>query len=626
MIVFLFVAGFASLLEVRLSVPETKMFSPTTMGEVVSIKNAATVTTVTTTTTTTTGISNSVPATNYDERPTPTAQMQRPMQRPLKFYAIHIGPSKTGTSSIQKELARNPFGANTLGEDNVIYVGKRNGDHWPDPNKDKEIRRINGTSFTPDQEVNAYNAAMVCMEEILENYYSDSNSSSSDRAVIDKRLETDEETRASLRKTFTDECWTGKQENSFEYMLDSSIVDSNEGYSYRYRSKNSKKSINYRVLGRRFRIFDILGYERLVVVGAYRRYAEWLASAYTQSVKKPCMFSRLKGLKKTIPCTSFEEFLNANTWHHEGDEKYNIKTYVNIHLTLPATIESGPSKLESKILNYFQLPKARTTNENGGKTFNSITTELYCDALGTELTPSGCNHGREIANHRGLGEGNTAASSTNTNTSSLVVNKGSTSDVVYQHIVAAGFRLGFLVSTDDTTLEFEKNNCKGKSVWCDSLQQCSNDCVDEENALRQELENITSDGKITIIGTNSSNIKTWKDLSDYHTGVQKLTWTKSLPIRCLSRKELKEILKRSLELEEMVVPEFYATPLGKDEHERLFWDVWVEEKNLFCWVDIHKLFHNAKSWNEIVNERMVNYDWNVGANTQSIERKQSKQT
>ena len=59
------------------------------------------------------------------------------------------------------------------------------------------------------------------------------------------------------------------------------------------------------------------------------------------------------------------------------------------------------------------------------------------------------------------------------------------------------------------------------------------------------------------------------------------------------------------------MPEFYALPLEMNEHKQIFWDVWVEEMKSFFWVDIQKLFQNATSWDEIINKRMVKYDWNA---------------
>jgi hypothetical protein len=57
------------------------------------------------------------------------------------------------------------------------------------------------------------------------------------------------------------------------------------------------------------------------------------------------------------------------------------------------------------------------------------------------------------------------------------------------------------------------------------------------------------------------------------------------------------------------MPKFYATPLGKEEHIRLFWDSWLEQKKLFCWVNTDRLFENVTTWDEILNERMVTYKW-----------------
>lgn len=123
------------------------------------------------------------------------------------------------------------------------------------------------------------------------------------------------------------------------------------------------------------------------------------------------------------------------------------------------------------------------------------------------------------------------------------------------------------------------------------------------------LDQITFEGKNTIVGTNSSNITMFQDLSDYHTGVHRKTWTENLPIMCPDRKILEKLLAKSLAYEELVMPEFFASSLGKKEHMRVFWDIWVKQKKLFCWVDTMRLFRGATSWDEIINERMVSFDW-----------------
>lgn len=112
-----------------------------------------------------------------------------------------------------------------------------------------------------------------------------------------------------------------------------------------------------------------------------------------------------------------------------------------------------------------------------------------------------------------------------------------------------------------------------------------------------------------IIGTNSSNIATFRDLSNYHTDVHKKVWTDSLPTKCIGKKMLEKLLEKSLAFEEMLMPDFYASSLGKDEHIRLFWDIWLKQKKLFCTVDTARLFQGATSWDDIINKRMVSYDW-----------------
>lgn len=527
-------------------------------------------------------------------------------QRPIKFFAIHIGPSKTGSSAIQTDFTRNPFDVNTLGEDkdNLIYVGKRLGKGRNDPGTGTEIRNVGGKSMTGVKERKMHMRAMRCMIEKLEEYY---ESSSSDRDVINKSLETDEEARVFLRQQFIDNCYT-----DHEYMLNYSIVDSSEGYSYNHVYKRVKSE---------FQIFDILGYERLIVVGAYRRYADWIVSAYTQHIKNPYLLPNLDGKNMPVPCVGIGDFLRKN---QKNSTEYSTLFYATIDKTLPTIVEAGPSKLEAKILNFFQLPYP--SNESGVKSFNSITTELYCDAFGMELTPHTCNHARDIA------KDNTTSSIP----AGLVANKGSTSNAVYQQITAAGHRLGFILPTDKQ-LKAE-GKCGNKSTTrkqrkkqsvelfrCDADTKCYDDtkrnrelCTRTESALRNELHKCTSGGKTSIIGTNSTNIRTYEDLSDYHTKMHGLSWTESLPIQCLRKKELDLLLQMSLEYEQSVMPEFYATPLGKDEHIRLFWDVWLEEKKLFCWVDINRLFQDATSWDEIINERMVSYDWAATNKTRGL--------
>mmetsp|Transcript_24334 Transcript_24334/g.49590 ORF Transcript_24334/g.49590 Transcript_24334/m.49590 type:complete len:185 (-) Transcript_24334:855-1409(-) len=184
--------------------------------------------------------------------------------------------------------------------------------------------------------------------------------------------------------------------------------------------------------------------------------------------------------------------------------------------------------------------------------------------------------------------------------------------------MSAAIRLGFVLPTDEEiqASEASKSKCleaNDKNFWCDSREEClerdgNNGCRDEKHA--QELRKFVRNNheSISIQGTNTSNITTWMDLARHHLGLG-LSWTDSLPILCPGRENLRRFLEKSLKLEELVLPAFYATPLGKQEHERWFWDVMVGEKKAYCWVDIDRLFRNARSWDEIVYERMVTHEW-----------------
>ena len=62
-----------------------------------------------------------------------------------------------------------------------------------------------------------------------------------------------------------DRCWS---EN--KYILDLSIVDSTEGYSYKVGTAFTDK------IKTLYRVFiDYLDYGEIIIVGAYRRYSDW---------------------------------------------------------------------------------------------------------------------------------------------------------------------------------------------------------------------------------------------------------------------------------------------------------------------------------------------------------------
>ena len=540
-----------------------------------------------------------------------TDNEHQPQTRPRKFYAIHIGPSKTGTTAIQYDLARiqslegssNTF---TTDKDNIIYIGRPVGHgKLVDP----VFRRIAVQAGTDNKatsikirqhsERKSYYYAVKCMRKIMDEEYYNSTEDTEEISVLNERLDSDEGTRNSLKQEFLQRCWVFNYNGTmidFSYMLNFNMVDSNEEYSYKNGHVHN---------GQQFRIFDILGYEQLLVVGAYRRYADWLISAYTQSIKAGWLEPNLIGKKLSTPCNPLKNFIDVHMNGRDRDTHRVRSWYDPISVTIPEVLKMGPPKLEAKILNFFQLPRWSSSSSETQSLFpsyNSITTELYCHAFGEELTPHTC---RSALNTMNMQAKKSIESSSKH--SSLVENKGSLSSSVYQGILASAYRYGFL------HLSVEDKSCKKETeIWCDDLSICSKDLIECNNHIKKReaaLNRITLNGNKTILGTNPSNITMFQDLSDYHTQVHKKSWTTSLPILCPPKDTLEKLLNKSLALEEVAMPEFYHSPMGREKHIELFWGKWLRDKKIFCWVDILRLFEGVTTWDEIVNERMVTYDW-----------------
>ena len=542
-------------------------------------------------------------------------QPTEPSENRVKFFAMHIGPSKTGTSSIQEDLIENPFHHNTLGPDRVIYVGKKtyvDGDgkeQYHLPARDVEVRNIDGRSITSYEETRAFQIARTCMIEKLDAYL--------EGLPPEKRLlDIDQESKASLREEFLEDCWKKNPRGDYLYMTDYSLIDSDEGYSYR--------SSNVPGIGKKFQIFDILGYDRLIAVAAYRRWAQWIVSAYHQSIKANFIFPSLKtdGHVSMRLARGIKVFLWSQLNKNKGDMKYGTNMYANLDTTVPHLEDAYPSsKVEVKILNYFQQPKTGHDESPTGATkiYDSITTELYCEALGMELVPHTCSHA--LSNARRL--------SVSSSTPPKVSNKGSVSNMIYHDIIAGAYQRGLLLPTEDQHADRMKikqaceegRYCGKKSCkdsWCEVYHTCvgGDYCETEESQRNQQgwysqLDESDKRNNITVTGTSSSTIpRSLRDLSDYHVNVQNATWTRNLPLLCYNDEFLSRLLQKSLDFEELVMPDYYKTPLGKAEHERLFWDVWHGEKRMFCWIDLFRLFENTTSWEDVIDDRMVR-EWPI---------------
>ena len=181
-----------------------------------------------------------------------------------KFYLIHIGPSKTATSTIQMDssMIRNPDVIKALKKDNTLTVGR----------------------YTLES---GYWRANRCMEKIIHN------------------------AKIKSTKLLLLDCWKGNEE-----ALQMNIIHSDESFSYK-ANFIQRKVDNVKAIYLKY--FD---YDEVIVVGAYRRYGEWLASVYSQWAKNKCLESEI-----------WPTEMDVVTSHKPSCQ--NIWTYIKRHIIAP---------------------------------------------------------------------------------------------------------------------------------------------------------------------------------------------------------------------------------------------------------------------------------------------------
>jgi hypothetical protein len=366
----------------------------------------------------------------------------------------------------------------------------------------------------------------------------------------DDEEEEEEEEKRVQKQEMIDKCWIHNK-----YMLDLSIVSSSEGYSYVIKNFGKRIESYYKIF------IDYFGYDEIIIVGAYRRYYDWLPSTYKESIKNYCLSYNQDpngDQSRKQACRPIWEYLKQAAKALKKNY-YNTHHYYNIHETLPMAHEIFQNKTKTRveILNYFQLKP----NE---KYYNTITTELYCKVLGDNYTPNTCLYSKnevegDVAHH----------------------NRGSSDNIPYKLIIDAAKKRNWITGYP----------LSGRYS--------------------------TSSNKTTV--TSTSNISTWEDLQEYHqTQIikqqQQQQWTNTntnnnnnkllFPLLCPTHSGMKKFLDKSLQFEKLIMPEFHVDKiLGKTKHIQDFWN--LVEKNDLCSIDIDTYFGNAKTWEEVLYERMI---------------------
>ena len=415
-----------------------------------------------------------------------------------------------------------------------------------------------------------------------------------------------------------------------KYQLKMNILDSDEGHSYMDSKEEHtyKNGIKFQRKIHELRVLyvDYLHYDEFIVVGAYRRFYNWLPSAYRELMKNHCFaygYSKRRGQKddssRKNACQSIWQYVQPNLRTFEERNKtnsarihqYNTQHYHNIHETIPlartvllstntsSTNTNNNNKVE--ILNYFQLPNTNTDRENADDTdnddddakqygfgggYNSISTELYCKVLGIHRTPNTCKYSHDLG------------------TNVVIHHKGSVDNIPYKLIMFEAYRRGWVHA-------YPPNSKWYNTAW------------NTRRGQKKRTETATN-------AMSNSTIQLWEDLKEYHIQVvhggeeaiqqKKIQKNKEsegsflvLPLLCPTRKRLEQLLLMSLRLEQLILPDFYNSTLGK---EALMTDFWnsadqgrISDTNQFCSVNIPELFGTATSWEEVLTDRMTIQSW-----------------
>jgi len=438
-----------------------------------------------------------------------------------KFVAIHIGPIKTATTTIQMDSSQNKNFTRALANDGVLYIGKFS---------KRESRFEKGMECS---------RGVITGGEVPENHST---------GTISISGLTFKQKQDVIKK----ECWGSHQE-----LIQRSLIFSSEFYSV----------AKYDFVGDLFPLYqqvfiDYLGYDEIIIIGAYRRYGEWLSSAYKQRAKQTCLHQAKRSclnvweyMNKFIESsqygTSFCYNLDRSLLPFIRDEQKFAKTVTATAASIETSsatnttfqdVNHKGSKIKFDILNYFQLPRE--------KHYNSITTELYCKSLGTGRTENACRYSRDERSNEEI---------------NTIKNKGSNDIVKYHDIVVEAKNRG----------------------WIKKPTYFTDEGVEETTHNRRIKEVVT--------------------LEEYHTKELGLAGATNLPLLCPSQSQLQIFLDKSLRFEELIMPSFSLTALGKEEHIRSFWE--LANKKEFCWLDIERLFQNASSWEDLLHKRLVIDKW-----------------
>jgi len=182
-------------------------------------------------------------------------------------------------------------------------------------------------------------------------------------------------------------------------------------------------------------------------------------------------------------------------------------------------------------------------------------------------------------------------------------NKFSNLDTCIPPILEAGLSI--------KVMNFHKSQDIAANFYCDVLSQTPHTCnyIREKSKTspiihnKRSVDTIAYDDiifnaeeiiKISAWG-NMTRIQARERLRAYHQQSLGLNFI-DLPLICPPKKALEILLNKSLIFEQLVIPELYYSPQGKQQHEQFFWE--MVNKRIFC--NVHLPILIKTSWNEVL--------------------------
>ena len=591
---------------------------------------------------------NNLTSTNYGDHPTTATittkkkkknkqKNKQKKKKKNKFIAIHIGPHKTGTTSIQHDSTGHlKTYKKALKEDHVVYIGRDARIAPSPPQRKKLIKRIfscmvqtyneNENDFSSKY----YNDNVITVDddedddEVEVDNDEDDVDDDDEEDLDNDDNEYDETQKLRLQRLLLDECVPKQYQFIFQYNILESDESNSKFMPEYFQNNNDNDIFDYMNTIQQKILFDIFDYTEILVIGVYRPYAERLISSYKEYTKVSCLSVKREKEKCLNIWNDFiMKFVSKKKVDDYRSHMKKFQYNTNIDNTLLNLIPKYAPYAKIKILYYFVLKEEAQQQQqivdNNSNNYGSITTDLYCNGLGVDRTPKTCQVSKEndlLVQHE-----------------KQIQNVGYSSASIYYHdIIYKGIQKSKHSNWSDGSTTNTKEDI---SSLLSSLTTA---------AYNNKNNNTTATARSVPPPPPATATATWSQLEQYHTKILGMNAKNNLPLLCPTKNQLEMVLEKSLQFEEKIFNNTISPlPLPasssssssslllktattttieqqqqqlkqlkqriKEQHIQNFWKLSLEKKS-FCSLDVQKLFSDkVSSWEQLFNERLRIETW-----------------